>query len=91
MSDISSQYSFNIMFRRQSYYELLFIANRIAERRDVLTNRRQKVKACSLDRSKQLQASLQWHKFCSDADEVIEMLYNYSSQSDYWLLMQCII
>lgn len=43
---------------------------RIAERRDAVTDRRQKVKAFALDRSKKLEASLGWQKFCSDADEV---------------------
>lgn len=35
-----------------------------------MTNRRQKVKASTLDKSKKLQGSLEWHKFRSDADEV---------------------
>ena len=49
--------------------------HRIAERRDAAINKRQKVKATSAERTKQLQDSLVWHQFCRDADEVISSVY----------------
>ena len=43
---------------------------RIAKRRDAVVEKRQKVKALSAERAKQLADSMAWQEFCRDADEV---------------------
>ena len=43
---------------------------RIANRRDAVVSRRQKVKALSADRAAKLLASLAWQQFNRNADEV---------------------
>ena len=43
---------------------------RIAERRDAVVSRRQRVKVLSSERAAKLQASQEWQRFHRDADEV---------------------
>lgn len=43
---------------------------RIAECREAVLSRRRKVKKLSAERASMLQASLEWQRFCRDADEV---------------------
>ena len=43
---------------------------RIAERREAVQSRRQKVKQLSAERKAKLLDSLAWQKFCRDVDEV---------------------
>ena len=53
----------------------LLPSSRIAERRDAVITRRQKVKVVSSERGKKLQASLAWQQFRRNADEVGTCMY----------------
>ena len=48
----------------------MLCCHRIAKRRDAVVEKRQKVKALSAERAKQLSDSMAWQEFCREADEV---------------------